>query len=197
MRAMRRTWAAWLAALAVSAGIGAAAFAADRRDDQFLRVALPGYLTAFGTLALAATTVWLSRRERQARLVERSHAALFVLARSMGTVVESLGRIKGFNQHLDLSGWNRDVAAYSGDLNNPEVMRRVNEVTARLIDFDTWIQVGITSTGALPVGADIVEFQARRAELGRIMTWLEQTLTAYRAGTKLPAPPSLTLTRAL
>lgn len=190
---MGRSWVAWAAAVVVSGGIGYAAYWSHEHDDEFFRVALPGYLTAFGLLALSGTTVWLSHRERAARRLERSHAAAFGLARSLGTVVESLGRTRGFNRRLDLSAWNLDVATYSGDLSNLEVMRRVNEVTARLIDFDKRNQVGITESGGLPSTADTVELQARRAELGQVLSWLGQSLGAYRAGEKLPAPLSLTL----
>jgi len=47
--------------------------------------------------------------------------------RLLGTVVESLGRTRGFNRRLDLSGWNLDVATYSGDLNNLEVADQLSK----------------------------------------------------------------------
>lgn len=177
----------WIAApVAVAIAFGVAAFLAEGHENEFLRVALPGYLTAFGTLALAGTTVWLRRSEQQEHRLERSRAAAFTLARSFMTVTEALGRVPP-GRTLDVGPLLLDVATYSGDLVDIDVMRRVNEVADRVMEFEQW-------NTHMPWGAggptqEYVDMQPGRKEvLSRYLGWIGRTLSAHRAGRPLPEP---------
>lgn len=175
---LRSRWLPWAVGGGVVVAVALLILAAFERND-FMRVTLPGYLTGIGTLALAGTTVWLRHSEVEEHRLDRSHAAAFALARALGPVARRLGQVTP-TYELHIEDWLFDVATYGGDLVDTEVLRRVNEVSDELAEFDKWNFVN----------RPWKEADARKRELKPRLSWLGQTLSAHRAGQPLPPEPA-------